>query len=139
MISAITPVMNTNTYSVQQNHKHNNQQQNFGALQAQFNPGGKISRSADILLDKFLYHFENVAKKIGLDTQKLEQKGYNLCLDSTKKEDMDLGILNGVLKNKNGETVKGNGKYIDCTIFDCAEDKAAQSFANTLIQLNLTA
>ena len=40
---------------------------------------------------------------------------------------------------KNGETVKGNGKYIDCTIFDCAEDKAAKSFANTLSQLNLTA
>lgn len=138
MISAITPVMNTNTYSIQ-NHKNNNQNQNFGTLQASFKPAAKISRSADILLDKFLYHFENVAKKIGLDTQKLEQKGYNLCLDSTKIDDMDMGILNGVLKNKNGENVKGNGKYIDCTISDCAEDKAAQSFANTLSQLNLTA
>lgn len=139
MTLTITPVSVTNT-SLQQNKSNNNMKnQSFGALQAQFKPQTRISRSADILLDKFLYHFENIAKKIGLDTEKLEKKGYSLYLDSTKTDDMDLGILNGVIRNNKGEIVKGNGKNINCVISDHSEYKSAQNLANTLSQLNLSA
>lgn len=136
---AITPVSVSHTHSHQNYKSNNSQNQNFGALNAQFKPQTKISRNADILLDKFLYHFENIAKKIGLDTEKLEKKGYSLFLDSTKTEDMDYGILSGVLKNKNGEIVKGNGKILDCTISDCSEMKNAETLAETIKSLNIAA
>ena len=136
---AITPVSVSHTHSHQNYKSNNSQNQNFGALIAQYKPQTKISRNADILLDKFLYHFENIAKKIGLDTEKLEKKGYSLFLDSTKTEDMDYGILSGVLKNKNGEIVKGNGKILDCTISDCSEMKNAETLAETIKSLNIAA
>jgi len=135
----ITPVSVSNTPSYQNYTRNNNSQnQNFGALTAQFKPQTRIPRNADILLDKFLYHFENAAKRIGLDTQNLEKKGYSLFLDSTKTEDMDYGMISGVLK-KNGEIVKNNGKSIDCIISDLSEDENAQFFAKTINGLNLTA
>lgn len=136
----ITPVSVSNTHP-QQNYTRNNnsQNQNFGALQAQFKPQTRIPRDADMLLDKFLYHFENIAKRIGLDTQKLEKKGYSLFLDSTKTDDMDMGILNGVLKNKNGEIVKSNGKSIDCIICDLSENESAERLANSIKNLNFAA
>lgn len=52
---------------------------------------------------------------------------------------MDLGILNGVLKNKNGEIVKGNGKNLACTISDCTENKSAENLVHTIKSLNLVA
>lgn len=133
---AITPVGVNNTYSHQNYNRNSNQ--NFGALQAQFRPQARIARNADIILDKFLYHFESAAKRIGLDTEKLEKKGYSLYLDSTKTEDMDYGMISGVLK-KNGEIVKNNGKSIDCIITDLSEGESAQYFANKLNGLKLTA
>ena len=136
---AITPVNVNHTHSHQNYTKNNSQTQNFGALQAQFKPQTRIARNADMLLDKFLYHFENMAERIGLDTEKLEKKGYVLVLDSTKADDMDLGILNGVLKNKNGEVVKRNGKSIDCIISDCSESSNAAQFADTLNRLRISA
>lgn len=52
---------------------------------------------------------------------------------------MDYGILSGVLKNKNGEIVKGNGKILDCTISDCSEMKNAETLAETIKSLNIAA
>ena len=139
MTLAITPVNVNHTHSHQNYKTNNSQNQNFGALQAQFKPHTKIARKADILLDKFLYHFENTAKRIGLDTEKLEKKGYVLVLDSTKVDDMDLGILNGVLKNKNGEVVKNNGKTVDCIISDFSENENAIQFADKVNRLKISA
>ncbi len=136
---AITPVNVNHTHSHQNYKTNNSQNQNFGALQAQFKPQTRIARNADILLDKFLYHFENMAKRIGLDTEKLEKKGYVLVLDSTKVDDMDLGILNGVLKNKNGEVVKRNGKSVDFIISDYSESDNAAKLADTINRLRISA
>ncbi len=135
----ITPVNVNSTLPHQNNNSHQTQNQNFGALQAQFKPQTRIPREADIILDKFLFHFENIAKRIGLDTQKLENKGIKLCLDSSKTEDMDLGILKGVIKNKDGNVVKNNGKTLDLTITDFSEKECAESLANTIKKLDIAA
>lgn len=133
MISAITPVMNTNTYSVQQNHKYNNQQQNFGAMRTQFK-NLSISRKADEISEAFVCHFEDVAKKIGVDTEKLSKKGYSLIVNGADYGKNYDEVLAVALVDKNGKIIQNA-----CYPGDGSEKASAETFLDNIKRLKLLA
>ncbi len=83
---AIGPINCKANCSQTQNCRKNSQQ-NFDGLKSRLLPHATekqsdivntfVVKKRDILIDKFIGHFDNAAKKIGLNTENLEKKGYH--------------------------------------------------------------
>lgn len=134
---SITPTNFQNNYLKTQNYRKssNNQNQNFAALKINLkNPSGyPIKQKTDIILDKFIGYFEKTAKSIGINTDSLTKKGYSLDIFTDAH---DTSSLTGILKNKHDEPVVRNGSILHCRIAEFSEKNTAESFANSLKQIN---
>lgn len=111
---SITPV-NFNNYSATQNCKRNNNQtQNFEALRIRVfshpEEGSDLlnaRRKRDMLADRFTARFEEIAEKIGVNTNKMDEQGYSLefipkFAFSSK--------MSAILKNKDQNIVQGSDR-----------------------------
>lgn len=108
---SITPV-NFNNYSAAQNSK--NQSQNFGAIQARVfrhpEDGKDILyafRKRDMVVDKFLAKFEEVAESLGINTDKMTEQGYSL--EFVPKFAFS-SKMSAMLKNKSQNFVPGKDR-----------------------------
>lgn len=129
MISAITPVMNTNTYSVQ-NHKNNNRNQNFGSIKTKFI--NFSTRTADEISEAFLCHFEHIAQKKGLNTEKLNNRGYSLILNGEDLNGCD--DLCVALVDQKGKVIQNS-----CYPAKGSEKISAETFVDNIKRLKIFA
>ena len=117
---AVTPVK-FNNYSATQNCKNNNSQQNFEGMTAKLlthvkeNPEAMLNTSTvkhrDMIIDRTMHALEEVAKKIGLNTDKLEQRGMTLDFHP---EECYSTRMTAFLKDKDGKCVTNEA---GCPIF----------------------
>ncbi len=108
---SITPV-NFNNYSAAKNC--NNQSQKFEGLQARVfrhpEDGRDILnaiRKRDMVVDRFLAKFEEVAETLGVNTDKMDQQGYSL--EFVPKFAFS-SKMSAMLKNKSQNFVEGRDR-----------------------------
>lgn len=123
----ITPVNVNQTFSQRNQSRNIAQNQNFGAMNVNVRNKPSFSRECDILVDKFLYHVENGFKKIGLNTDDLNKKGY--VLDINAKDYDWYGDINASFLDKKGELIQN-----DCSTSVAAEEQSAIQFVNNIAQ-----
>ncbi len=115
---AVTPVK-FNNYSATQNCKNNNSQQNFEGIQARLLRHSSEKASdmintrtvthRDMIIDRVLYSLEETAKKIGLNTDKLEKKG--ITIDFIPEESFSTRMT-AFVKDKEGNVVQNEGNTL---------------------------
>jgi len=110
---SITPI-NFNNYSTTQNCRRNNQTQNFESLRVRVfrhpEEGKDILntiRKRDMVVDRFTAKFEEIAEKIGVNTNKMDEQGYSVefipkFAFSSK--------MSAILKNKEQNIVQGTDR-----------------------------
>lgn len=132
----ITPVNVNHTFSHKNQTPNTAQNQNFGAMNVLYktspNQSPTVCRQIDTLTGKFLYHFETMAKKIGLNTDKLNQKGFQLEINSKDFDQFDDITVN--LLDKDGKIIQNH-----CNPTRGFEEQDAKTFAKKIYNLKLTA
>lgn len=141
---AVTPVK-FNNYSATQNCK-NNSQQNFEGLTAKLLRHSTESKAEmlnsntvkhrDMIIDRTMHALEEVAKKIGLNTEKLEQRG--LTLDFIPEERYSTRMT-AFLKDKSGNVVQNEGRPIYAKVKRGNELDQGENLAYDIKGLNLDA
>lgn len=140
---SITPV-NFNNYSAAQNCKNNNSQQNFEGLTARLlrhsseTPkeiiNTKTVQHRDMIIDRVMARLEETAKLIGLNTEKLEQRG--LILDFIPEERYSTRMT-AFLKDKSGNVVQNEGRPIYAKVKRGNELDQGENLAYDIKGLNL--
>lgn len=139
---SITPVK-FNNYSATQNCK-NNSQQNFEGLPAQLLRHSSETaeevlntntvRHRDMIIDRVMSKLEETARAIGLDTEKLEQRG--LMLDFIPEERYSTRMT-AFLKDKDGNVVQNEGRPIFAKVKRGTELDQGENLAYDIKGLNL--